>query len=449
MASLNIIENEKINIKIIFDNPSLLSIVYNKNYFISTLARSLFDSLLILYRKGMDFSNNNVIIESKNDRINHDLINELKQIVYTADKIDYYIDTLKKEWSKKQIQEKIIKNITEEVTSKDTLNLEKIQELRNELNSCIALIDGTSEKLLLKPEDIIEDFSQSLADRQRYLTGSSILDTIIPKGFEPGYITTVFAEPGMGKSAFVLNLINGHINRSIPSILVSLEMHKYTQIERLISLRQGIKPNNFYPNESNEIDNAIIDILNIEKRRLSKERFRLVEKPDLYLKDIENLILKYQDEIKQEYMIVTIDLFTMIKDTKGNNNKAVLISDALDLQHEIAKRTNVHFINVVQKKRASQKINLKSIEDIKKLRPSIEEIKESSTFHERSRIILGLFRPLHVAKIYLPNDPRIEIMDDILECILLKYNMGETGKIVEYFYDAEIYRISKYEHTEE
>jgi len=140
----------------------------------------------------------------------------------------------------------------------------------------------------------------------------------------------------------------------------------------------------------------------------------------------------------------------MIKDfaKHSNKNQAAQYEEAMNEIHFIAKRTNCHIIGVVQARRPQEKVRINDIEQLTRFRPGKEELKNSGAMDERSRIILGVFRPLHFARIYIPDNPEVSNMEDYMEISILKQNMGALNRI-EYLFDPNQYKLVPYERPEE
>jgi len=76
-----------------------------------------------------------------------------------------------------------------------------------------------------------------------HATGFKALD-MMSRGLHPGQLVVLAGRPGMGKTAFLLNVINENaINQQKPVILFSMEMSERELYYRLISVQTGIPSN--------------------------------------------------------------------------------------------------------------------------------------------------------------------------------------------------------------
>jgi hypothetical protein len=223
-----------------------------------------------------------------------------------------------------------------------------------------------------------------------------------------------------------------------------MEMDLISTMDRLISQRHKLPITELFPKKNEEVQEYIFDILDKEKDSLQKNKyFRFVEDTGLSLEDIEIIIKETKRRMGVDYLVCTIDLITMISDFNSSSKKADDYENSLNKLHEIVRRNNIHIVGIVQVRRPQEKVKVSSIKDIEKFRPRIEEIKNSSAFEERSRVILGTFRKKHYVMRLLPGCPEIDYMDDILEVSILKQNMGAL-KTLNYLFNPQNFSITPF-----
>jgi replicative DNA helicase len=346
-----------------------------------------------------------------------------------------------------------------ESSKKDLLSIEQLIDFRNTLDNSINEITSKN-KITYTIHEMFDIYIKELHEREKglnfYDSGCNYLNDLLQDGFAPQKITIMFGQSGIGKSSYALYMVNKQINKMIPNIYISPEMPLISTMDRLIAQRCDVNISSLYLaknsqefNDTQSLDDSIIDMVIAEKEKLSKcNHFRFVEEPSLYWNRIESIIKETKKEMKVDYLIVTIDLLTMIKDFNiGNKSKADKYEDAMNYGHEIVKRNNVHLVGVVQSRRPPEKVKIANINDIEKLRPGIEELKNSGALEERARIVISNFRKKIYAERYLPDDPETLIMDDIMEVAILKQNMGKLG-MIKYLFVPESCSFYKYEEEE-
>ena len=99
------------------------------------------------------------------------------------------------------------------------------------------LLDNTGGRLKSVSQALTETLrSLSAQEQSRIDTGFPILDSIL-KGFEGGQLIIVGARPGVGKSAFLLDLAESAARAGNETLFVSLEMGASELTERLLARR--------------------------------------------------------------------------------------------------------------------------------------------------------------------------------------------------------------------
>lgn len=443
---LSDVKSEQLVIRCLLENSKLMNDV--DNHFISETAQDFYTTLKELYYNDISFLDEHIIsVGNKiNKKINQELIDNIRTINYDIDSFEYYYDSLKKAKAKYNIEQKILKDTLIESSKKGDLNINKMIELRNAIDDNLEMIKGKTH-LLITPTELMDSYEKNLLERQQgrniYPTGDSYLDSHLALGAGPGLTTTIFAATGIGKSAWVLNLVNKQINKRIPCVYISPENSAIMTMDRLIAMRCRIPTSSLYPVNENNISQEVMDKFYKEKERLQKvKHFYFVEEPSLDIEDFENIIKEAKKRMGVDYLIVTIDLLSMLKEF-GANIEAKKIEEAMNKVHIVIRRQNVHLFGVVQANRSADNEVPKVIDHLDRLRPKMNTIKNSHAYGERSRTVLGLFRKKHYADIYFPDDPETEIMDDILEVNILKQNQGPTTRL-KYLYIPAQFSFFKY-----
>lgn len=445
------IEHQVLNC--VWDNPEYLY-KFDRPYFISSVANDILSTLKNLYEHEVELSINNVLTYggSKNTGITKENLEFLRAQEYSLDEFDFYFTNLKKNYAKLQIEEKNLKEVILQTSSKGELDVEKFQDLVNTMQENLDIIKG-KESVLQSIETIGTRYRGVLVDRKlgkyNFSTGDSMLDKSLTAGFAPGQITTIYGSSGVGKSAFALNLFSKQINKQIPTMMITLEMDETTTMDRLIANRKKIPARllQFKDDESKEGSERTFEIFDQGLQELMKyDKFFLVDDPTIKVKDLETLCKEAMKKMKVSYMVCFIDLATMLSDF---GEQVIEMERSMNRLSGIAKRLGIHFVLLVQANRGVDNFSIQSIEQLDRLRPkSLHGIKNTAAIGERSRIVLSIFRKKHYAEELFPNDPQLQFMDDILEVTIIKQSSGVTGRIIKYLYEPEIYRIFPYKEIE-
>lgn len=442
-AYFSLVTNEKQTLASLFDYPEYV-LKPEKNYFVSAIARDMFDTMHELYLRGIEFTTEHLVSEGnkRNNGIVPDFVEALRTEKHDSGIFEtYYFPRLKKDYAKYTIEQHLLKDALVETSKKGELDIEKIQRLIVGLSEGLELVQG-KESLLMTPKKMMEVYQSALYKRLKgehtFKTGDHHLDKLLTVGFAPGQMTTIFGATGAGKSAYSLNLVNRQINKRIPSLYCSMEMDTIATSDRFVAMRNRVPLSMFYPDENGIIQDFIFEMVEKERKALeSNDLFYFVEQPDLTLVDIEMLIKEAKRRSKSEYLVVTLDLLTMLEEFSGEDAKGY--EDAMNRLHRMAKRHRVHIVNVVQANRNADSVRIAQARDVNRLRPSLNTIKNSHAIAERSRIVLSVFRPKYYVSRLLPDDPELELMDDTMEIATLKQSQGQVGNIANYLFDSETF----------
>ena len=374
-----------------------------------------------------------------------DVANQIVGIDVGADTLDDMVSVLNRAVQKKEFNEKM-QTIATLGAKKGELDTSELMSMLYEAEQTLA--DTGSKQLLISLDQFLENYLAEFkerADGRRYLFGDPILDKVLVKGAYPGAITVVAGSTGQGKSAYVLNLMNGMINQSIPCMYISLEMSATDTADRLLSMRREIPTTELYA--PGEAMSGIIKIIEQEREELKNaNKFFFVEEPDLSLTQISSLIKEHKQRTRSDYLVVAIDLLTQVREFMSSSqglNLAQSMERAMNKLNIIAKKENVHILGVVQFNRDADNLKIHEHEDIKLLRPTLNNIKNAQAIAERARAVLGIFRPKYYADRYLADLEETEYMDDVMEVQVLKQSNGSTPRVL-YEFDGEVFRVTPY-----
>ncbi|MCA1800559.1 MAG: hypothetical protein LC650_04630, partial [Actinobacteria bacterium] len=138
-------------------------------------------------------------------------------------------------------------------------------------------------------------------------------------------------------------------------------------------------------------------------------------------------------------IVVAIDLVTQVKDFASGQRGYSMANNyeiASNLQNAIAKTHNVCFLNTVQFNRDADSVDLQEIADLKKTRPSLNNIKNGHAIAERSRVVLSTWRPYYYATRYLTHLDEVAMMEDVMYVQVLKQSQGDVGMDLPYKFNG-------------
>ena len=446
MAFISNVLNEKQLLCCLFFTPGLVEEV-ETNYFITAEGRDLYGVFKELRGQKVTPTIPHLVSEGnkRNAGINEASLQELFSCEYEISSFPYYHLRLRQDYAKWHIENSLLKDILVNVSHKGELNVDKLRGLIRSVNDHLELIEGRTS-LLITPAQLMSNYEAIIQSRiegmANYDIGDSAIDKILTAGVAPGEQTTIFGDTGMGKSMVALNWFNKQINKQIPAMMVNMEMSLTATTDRLFALRNSILMSQLLPRSGGTIDQWILTILEKEKQRFNKmNSFFVVDETNLYFRDLRPILREAKARLRSDYVLCTIDLWSMIKDVAGQD--AGSYEEGMNISHTLAKEEGVHLINVVQMKRGGGD-RPATLDAIKKLRPALDRIKNSGAIAERSRNVFGVYREKHYAKQFFPDHAaEVDLMDDIVEVQNLKQSNGGMGDTVRYRHNGGTFRLTR------
>jgi replicative DNA helicase len=429
-----------------FDHPEKI-LELKDNYFLSSEGKALYDTLLDLYRNNVSFSDDNIVSlgGQKNEGITFELLKSIRSVEYDISAWKHYRDILQKTYSKDKIQSKILKDALTISSLKNDFDIDKMQDIVYELQECVNLARGQGAEIKTLRE-MFNSYQNTLSRRMDgsafFDTGCVLLNSALPTGFAPGEITTIFGSTGIGKSTYSLYLINRMINKYIPCFYVSLEMSETATMDRWMASRLRIPFHALY-SKNGVIDESVLEKVKEERSKLERansNKFVFIDETRVSSSSLEKMINQIKMKMQTDYMVVFVDLATMMEDF--GEGTPIAYEQAMNNLHQMTKRTRVHLVLVVQAVQKSlENHRPTTIEGLRVFRPMLASIKNSGAIAERSRQVLAVYREHYYAAKFFPEDPLVQEEDDVMEISLLKCSNSEVGRRLNYLHDGGLFRL--------
>lgn len=446
LSSVNIEHTERAILSLLTNKPELCDRI-DEASFISKEGKTYFNAIKHLIDTNVPVNTRSVFLQVQKtwSTCNHSEVSKFFDTKIDIAEEEFLVNHLYENKHKDELR-KLSLELTSELAKNSDIDWDNVSTIGEQIQYYKSMVMGEQSQIEYMPELMI-DFAEEIERRQLndeyWDTGCSHLNRILFDGFMPGTMTTIAGSPGTGKSTYALYLVNKQINKQVPSLYFSLEMPKMSVLDKMMGQRLDKELKDFRPKSEEGLDELVSALLEKEGLRLShNDKFGMVSGRTITLSELERIISEFKKKIKSDYCVVTIDLVTMIYEFNKSVNKANDYEHAENVLHAIAVRQNVHIVQVVQLRRPSEKVSIKTIDDIEKLRPTKEMIKNSGGIEERSRVILGIHFPLNHAKLAFGNDdPYLDIMDSDIEVQVLKQNMGAIGDVLYYDFHPEKSRL--------
>ncbi|MEG1687740.1 MAG: replicative DNA helicase [Angelakisella sp.] len=280
-------------------------------------------------------------------------------------------------------------------------------------------------KVLVETYDHLQKISGS--DRKDFLgisTGYSALDSYIT-GLNKSDLILIAARPGMGKTAFALNIAANVGVRSKKTVAVfSLEMGKEQLAQRLLSSEALV--------ESQKL--RVGNLTDQDWVNISQATGTLAAAP-IYIDDSAGITVA---EIKaklrriRDLGLVVIDYLQLMTGNRRTENRVQEVSEITRNLKIMAKELCVPVITLSQLSRGTE-----SRSDHK---PMLSDLRESGSIEQDADIVMFLYREAYYS----------ENADDQTQakCIIAKNRHGSTGT-VDLFWDGQFTRFSSVQYSPE
>lgn len=239
-------------------------------------------------------------------------------------------------------------------------------------------------------------------------TGFNFLDEKL-MGLRPGQLILVAARPGMGKTAFGLNLgLNSVKKLGRPIVIFSLEMLAHELSMRILSSESKVSATKLRSKDFSEAD----------LRSIARTVQRLSSLP-IYINDngdttIYNVLSECRKlKMEQGIGLIVVDYVQLMKSHTGNPSREQQIAEISRGLKQIAKELECPVIALSQLNRA--------VETRTNKRPMVADLRESGALEQDADVVLLLYR----------DDFYNEDSKDkgIAEVIIGKNRAGETGSV--------------------
>ena len=248
-------------------------------------------------------------------------------------------------------------------------------------------------------------------------TGFSELDRITT-GLNRSDLIVVGARPGMGKTAFVLNVARNVAVQSGKTVcFFSLEMSRDQLAQRLLSTEAMI--------ESGKMRTG--DLTSDEWTRLTQAGLNLAsakmyidETPGITVPEMKAKIRRMPEKPD----LVIIDYLGLIQSAKRTENRVQEVSDITRNLKIMAKEMQIPVMVCAQLSRGTETKGGSH-------KPALSDLRESGSIEQDADIVLFMFRDIYYKN--EKSDPNVEIDEHKAECIVAKNRHGGLESVPLYW----------------
>jgi len=355
---------------------------YSKQYAI------LYETMLELFNEGKEMDL--VVIQDRLREKNVapelsslDFIKEIITTVPTSANIKYYANIVKE----KSTLRKLIK-LNEDIANSCYVGSDSLEDIlaRTEKDIFELLQSRTAKDI--RP---IEDIAKNVLYRIEAASRTREVVTGIPTGFidldyktsglQPSDLVLIAARPSMGKTAFVLNMVQ-HIamKKELPCMIFSLEMSSEQLVQRMIAMETGIdsqklRTGNLNDNDWDPLIRGIVDV--------SDSKIIIDDTPGISVGELRSKCRKVK--LEKGLSIVIIDyLQLMTGSSKRSENRQQEISEISRSLKALAREIKAPVVALSQLSRAC--------ETRPDHRPMLSDLRESGAIEQDADIVMFLYR---------------------------------------------------------
>ncbi len=230
-------------------------------------------------------------------------------------------------------------------------------------------------------------------------------------GFQPSDFVLIAARPSMGKTAFVLNVVdNVAVKKGLPCMVFSLEMSKEQLVNRMLSMESNVDSQKLRVGSLTDSDwDAVVEGIGV----IGNSKLIIDDTPGISITELRSKCRK----MKLEYglSLVIIDYLQLMSGSSkgGGDNRQQEISEISRSLKALAREMQAPVIALSQLSRAC--------ETRQDHRPMLSDLRESGAIEQDADVVMFLYRDDYYNK-----DTEDK---DIAEVIIAKQRNGPIGTV--------------------
>ncbi len=381
----------------------------------------IFEAISNLVEKGTPIDITTVTAELDNKKVlkqvgDVEYLAEVVNVVPSAANVDEYIRIIEDCAIRRRLIEEATKIATDGYQSTDNLS-DLLDSAERRMLNVVKTRKGTEfrkiQDVLFKTQSDLEKLAQNKGEITGVASGFYDLDKLT-SGFHANELIIVAARPGMGKTAFALNLATNIANSSKKAVaLFNMEMGAEQLANRMISSVGQIDGNKL---RSGRLEHNDWKRVNEAISRLADTKIFMDDTPGMTIGEIRAKCRRLHSE-QNGLAVIIIDYLQLISGSSryaGNRQQDVAeISRSLKT---LAMELEVPVIALAQLSR--------SVEGRDDKRPLLSDLRESGSIEQDADIVAFLYRESYYSK-ESTEDPNANKS----ELIIAKHRNGPTATI--------------------
>lgn len=229
-------------------------------------------------------------------------------------------------------------------------------------------------------------------------------------GFQPSDFILIAARPSMGKTAFVLNVVDHvAVRKGIPCMVFSLEMSKEQLVNRMLSMESNVDSQKLRTGTLTDSDwDAVVEGVGV----IGNSKLIIDDTPGISISELRSKCRKMK--LEHGLGMVIIDyLQLMTGSSKNSDNRQQEISEISRSLKALAREMKAPVVALSQLSRAC--------ETRTDHRPMLSDLRESGAIEQDADVVMFLYRDDYYNK-----DSE---MKDMAEVIIAKQRNGPIGTV--------------------
>jgi len=230
-------------------------------------------------------------------------------------------------------------------------------------------------------------------------------------GMQPSDFVLIAARPSMGKTAFVLNLVDHvAVKKGIPCMVFSLEMSKEQLVNRMLSMETNVDSQKLRTGSLTDADwDAVVEGIGV----IGNSKLIIDDSPGISITDLRSKCRKMKLEYGLDMVIIDYLQLMSGSGSKGGENRQQEVSEISRSLKALARELNAPVIALSQLSRAC--------ETRQDHRPMLSDLRESGSIEQDADVVMFLYRDDYYNK---DTD-----MPNVAEVIIAKQRNGPIGTV--------------------
>ena len=350
----------------------------------------LFDTMIELYNKGLPVDLVTLQNKLKEKDVPPEIaslefVRDLVTAVPTSANVKYYAQIVKDN----SMRRKLIK-LNEEIENECYVGKESVETVMDITEKKVFDLLSTRggggdyvpiRQVVMNAIHKIEQASKQKGTVTGIPSGFIDLDYKL-SGFQPSDFILIAARPSMGKTAFVLNVVDYvSVRKNLPCMVFSLEMSKEQLVNRMLSMESNVDSQKLRTGTLTDSDwDAVVEGIGI----IGNSKLIIDDTPGISISELRSKCRK----MKLEYglSIVIIDYLQLMSGSRkgGNDNRQQEISDISRSLKALARELHAPVIALSQLSRAC--------ETRTDHRPMLSDLRESGAIEQDADVVMFLYR---------------------------------------------------------